>query len=1416
MSFLQPRSKQLKVDPPQAFRPFVVYDVNNSSPTGNFGYLEQSSNRSVARDSQGNLYSVYNGYNPSTTFFSIRISQSTDGGNTWTQAVLYSYASNSSFTPKIAIDGNDKIWVVWEGYGATSNPTKKNIHFITGTWGSWGSPQQITDLPNEQYVPGIAIDGNNDVHLTWYGFDVAAVNSTVLQIRYVKILNNETVGTIVTLTDEPQAQLDPTLAVDRSSNIHLAWYGIYTGDANWQLSYIKNTSGTWGSRQQVSTDAFTHIIPAMVLDSNDIPKIICFNYSQKVHEFYDDVAGVWQPRQIIEAIGAQFNTYMYTTLAIDAQDTLHALYMKGGALNSNATQIRYSKMVAGSGTWSSPLTFNNESFSPFPGKEYQEQPTSMFAVWPRVGGVSTNIPAIGAIGTWMDNNSTTDYSLSGNILGYTTSDYAASQQRSITGVANIATGTVTTTQTETGVARIQKSVSKTETGVSRITISTSKTETGLARITAATTRTISALARITATTLKTITGLSRITVSTLKTITGISRVTISTSHTETGISRVTAATSKTILGLARVTASTSKTETGVGRVTATATHTETGVARIQIITAKTTTGVARITAATQKTETGVARITATTSRTETGKTAILKTTSQTINGLSRIQIVTSKTETGLARITNATLKTETGVARVTASASQTEQGVARITASARKTESGVARVQLITSKTETGTARVTDITSRTETGVARITASTAHTETGVARIQKSVSKTITGTGAVGLLNNKTETGVANIIQVRYWVGGTAAWDATAGTKWSNTSGGTGGASVPTASTYVIFDGNSGSGTVTIQTAVAAAAGFDASAFTGTLVQNQNFSVGNATAGDFILGSGMTFSWTAGTTKLVSTRAGNVVDLAGKQLGSLTFNATTGTWKLLNDIVLVASALTSLTNGTIDLNGYDYLSDSQVTSSTATRSFIMNGGRIRLRGTGAVWATPAGTLTFDNTIPGAIRIENTSASAKSFSGGTVTYPSIEVLGAALSGIVTFAGAFTTSTLKFNPDASVKFTSGVTTTASALDWTGTSGHPITVQSITPTSAATISVASGIISADWLVLQDSAATGGATFYAGTNSVDATGNSGWIFASPSTPTDQTETGVARITATTAETITGKARITASTSKTETGISSILRTTSKTETGISRVTKVDTQTEQGLSRITATTSRTETGLARILKTASATETGKARITVATPKTETGTARVTATMLKTETGTSRITATATKTETGTARITVSTSRTTTGQARITIQSSKAETGVARISRTGTQTETGLSRITKIVQRTIQALSRITRSVLHTVTGTARLVISASRTITGIAFVVVTNSQNETGKAQIAILREQTITGVASIEAAKKRGNAAYILPNTPNRTVELGTAQGANLSTGKPARNIELTTTPLSTLSTRTPERTVL
>src|SRR3990167_5891253 len=121
---------------------------------------------------------------------------------------------------------------------------------------------------------------------------------------------------------------------------------------------------------------------------------------------------------------------------------------------------------------------------------------------------------------------------------------------------------------------------------------------------------------------------------------------------------------------------------------------------------------------------------------------------------------------------------------------------------------------------------------------------------------------------------------------RYWVGGSGTWDASDTTHWSASSGGAGGASVPTSSDDAIFDANSGTTTCTLS-GVIQCANFDASAtslliFTGT---TNTFSV----YGNFTLKSGMTWSH-SGTIKLAATTTGKT--------GFFGFSSTAGNTRVL--------------------------------------------------------------------------------------------------------------------------------------------------------------------------------------------------------------------------------------------------------------------------------------------------------------------------------------------------------------------------------------------------------------------------------------------------------------------------------------------------------------------------------------
>jgi hypothetical protein len=152
----------------------------------------------------------------------------------------------------------------------------------------------------------------------------------------------------------------------------------------------------------------------------------------------------------------------------------------------------------------------------------------------------------------------------------------------------------------------------------------------------------------------------------------------------------------------------------------------------------------------------------------------------------------------------------------------------------------------------------------------------------------------------------------------YWVGGTGSWDATAGSKWSLTSGGAGGEAVPTSADDVYIDSGSGAVTVTVSaTATCRDLRFvsGAGSFAGTFAGSSAITM----HGSFVASASMTWTYT-GTITAAATTAQTITS-NGKTLDCpITFNGVSGSWTLQD--ALTTSATVTLTNGGLDLNGFN--------------------------------------------------------------------------------------------------------------------------------------------------------------------------------------------------------------------------------------------------------------------------------------------------------------------------------------------------------------------------------------------------------------------------------------------------------------------------------------------------------------
>lgn len=231
--------------------------------------------------------------------------------------------------------------------------------------------------------------------------------------------------------------------------------------------------------------------------------------------------------------------------------------------------------------------------------------------------------------------------------------------------------------------------------------------------------------------------------------------------------------------------------------------------------------------------------------------------------------------------------------------------------------------------------------------------------------------------------------------------------------------------------------------------------------------------------------------------------------------TLTDNFTTSITGAALNLAFTVTMGTVTANGNVSVTG----AASTVTVGTGT-TLNMGTGTWTLGNTAAiaVWTATAGTI---NASTSTIVISSATANTRTFAGGGNTYGTLTYTVAGSTGQLTITGANTFAVINFsdvtNARTLVLPASTTTTISTAAGWNvnGTAGKLMSVNSSSAGTAATLSVASGYVQSQYLSLKDSAATGGASFYAGSTSTDVSGNSGWVFADLLLVTDS-DTGTA------------------------------------------------------------------------------------------------------------------------------------------------------------------------------------------------------------------------------------------------------------------------------------------------------------
>jgi hypothetical protein len=285
--------------------------------------------------------------------------------------------------------------------------------------------------------------------------------------------------------------------------------------------------------------------------------------------------------------------------------------------------------------------------------------------------------------------------------------------------------------------------------------------------------------------------------------------------------------------------------------------------------------------------------------------------------------------------------------------------------------------------------------------------------------------------------------------------------------------------------------NAGGATLTIQ----GGSWFKNVSFVGNASTVTSASAAPRIAGNLTLSSGGTY-----TALNLQFRDSGTVTSNGKTLGDATINGSGITVTLADAMTLGSASTLTLTEGTFTAANFNVTAGFFTSSNSNTRTLNMGSGTWTISGSGATaWNTATTTgLTLN---PSTSTVSMTSTSAKTFAGGGLTYYNLNQGGA---GALTISGSNTFNDITDTVQPStVTFTAGTTQTVSNFSLAGTAGNLVTINSATPGSQFTLSKSSGTVNAQYLAIQDSNATGGATWNSlfTSGNVNNGNNAGWIF---------------------------------------------------------------------------------------------------------------------------------------------------------------------------------------------------------------------------------------------------------------------------------------------------------------------------
>ncbi|RMG56236.1 MAG: exo-alpha-sialidase [Acidobacteria bacterium] len=216
-----------------------------------------ASDPTIQVDDRGTINVMWTQRQPGSGFQDVFLSRSTDGGESFSEAVNVSQTMSSRVSasaPALAVDGDGNIYASWTQSDLSSGSLLEDVYFRRSTDGgeSFSEAVNVSQVPDSNiraFSSSIAVDDEGNINLLWTQLDFNGFSENIFLSRSTD--GGETFSAAVNLTQFENAfiqALGAVLGVDGMGNIYVAWT---------QLDFDRGGQDVYFSFSQDGGETFT-------------------------------------------------------------------------------------------------------------------------------------------------------------------------------------------------------------------------------------------------------------------------------------------------------------------------------------------------------------------------------------------------------------------------------------------------------------------------------------------------------------------------------------------------------------------------------------------------------------------------------------------------------------------------------------------------------------------------------------------------------------------------------------------------------------------------------------------------------------------------------------------------------------------------------------------------------------------------------------------------------------------------------------------------------------------------------------------------------------------------------------------------------------------------------------------------------